>query len=259
MKKSILIMMVFFATIPVMNAQTASEISKKAAATVELSNFEMTQTLSIFDAKGNQRVRQTTSKSLNSGDATKTLIVFNSPADVAGTSMLVYDYDSKEDDMWIYLPALRKSRRIVSTEKKQSFMGSEFTNSDMSKPNENEYNYKKLADKNINGTICYAIEMVPISKDIEKKYGFSKKVCYIDKVKYLTQKVEYFDATGKITREMVLSKYEPVNGVSGKYFAHRIEMLNQVTGRKSVITVDAINTKAVIRDSDLSPVVLGAN
>lgn len=258
MKTTILIMLVFLGSLGLAKAQNATEITKKAAAAVDISNFEMTQTLSIIDAKGNKRVRQTTSKSLKSGDATKTLIVFNSPTDVAGTSMLVYDYELKDDDMWIYLPALRKTRRIVSTEKSQSFMGSEFSNSDMSKPNTTEFNYKMLADKILDGENCYAIEMTPANKTVEKDNGFAKKISYVEKTKYLTKKVEYYDAAGKVTKVMTLGKYEPVSG-AGKYIARQIEVSNSVNGRKSIITIDAINAKAVIRDSDLSPVSLGAN
>lgn len=238
--------------------QNAREISDKASSAINLATFEMTQTLKIIDAKGNQRVRQTTSKSLKSTDSFKTLITFNSPADVAGTSMLVYDYDKKEDDMWIYMPALRKSRRIVSSEKSQNFMGSEFTNADMSKPNPDEYTYKLLPETKYDGSDCYVVEMTPISKDISTKMGFTKKTCFIDKSNYLTKKIEYFDASGKKTKEMMYKNYEMIDTVNKKYFAKYMEVVNLSNGRKSIITVDKINTKAQIKESDVSPAVLGA-
>jgi len=239
-------------------SQNAREISDKASSAINLTTFEMTQTLKIIDAKGNQRVRQTTSKSLKSSDSFKTLITFNSPADVAGTSMLVYDYDNKEDDMWIYMPALRKSRRIVSSEKSQNFMGSEFTNADMSKPNPDEYTYKLLPSTKYEGVDCYVVEITPLNKDVSSKMGFSKKNCYIEKSNYLTRKVEYFDATGKKVKEMVYKNYEMIDTVNKKYFAKYMEVVNLSNGRKSIITVDKINTKAQIKESDVSPAVLGA-
>ena len=76
---------------------------------------------------------------------------FTSPADVRGTAMLIYDYENKDDDMWIYMPAIRKIRRIVSSEKGKNFMGSEFTNADMSKPNMNDFDYRILSSETYSG------------------------------------------------------------------------------------------------------------
>jgi hypothetical protein len=99
--------------------------------------MEAISTLRIYDARGRERVRQTSmaSRLFESGSTEKRIIRFLSPAEVKGTGMLIYDYDDRNDDMWIYMPALRKTRRIISNEKRKSFMGSEFSNADMSAPN----------------------------------------------------------------------------------------------------------------------------
>ncbi|HPG73949.1 MAG TPA: outer membrane lipoprotein-sorting protein [Bacteroidales bacterium] len=239
-------------------SQSAREISDKAAKTVEISTFEMAQTLKIIDAKGNERIRETSSKSLKTADGTKTLMVFNAPADVAGTSMLIYDYDVKEDDMWIYLPALRKTRRIVSTEKGQSFMGSEFTNADMGKPNPDDFNYALLAETNVEGVACYSVEMTVKNKDVARQLGYSKKINYIDKTKFVVYKIDHYDASGKLLKTLSLSNYELIDAAKKKYFARNMQMMNHQTKRKSIIVIDNINTKTSIDEKSLSPTMLGA-
>ncbi|MCK4853304.1 MAG: outer membrane lipoprotein-sorting protein, partial [Bacteroidales bacterium] len=109
------------------------EIIQKSRDASKLAGMEAITTLRIYDAKGRERVRQTSmaSKLFDSGATEKRVIRFLSPAEVKGTGMLIYDYDEKNDDMWIYMPALRKTRRIISNEKNKSFMGSEFSNADM--------------------------------------------------------------------------------------------------------------------------------
>ncbi len=152
--------------------------------------MEMVATLSIQDDKGNERIRQIATATKKFDGTTKTMMKFLSPADVKGTTMLVYDYEDKDDDMWIYLPALRKTRRIVSSEKSKSFMGSEFSNADMSKPNMDNFSYKLMGAVNIAGKDCWKIETKCLDEDIEDENGFSRKVLYIKKSTNLAQKME---------------------------------------------------------------------
>ena len=103
-------------------AQSAEQIRKKAADVVDLSSMTMDFTINIRDGKGSERVRQLTMITGRFNDVTKTLIRFTAPSDVKGTALLIFDYEEKEDDMWIYMPALKKVRRIISSEKGKSFM-----------------------------------------------------------------------------------------------------------------------------------------
>src|SRR5574344_779923 len=107
---------------------------KASSDAISLAAADMEATLSIYDAKGNVRTRRIQQASRVFDGVTKTRLTFLSPADVAGTTLLIYDYPDKDDDMWIYLPALRNTRRIVSRDKGQSFMGAAFSNADLSKP-----------------------------------------------------------------------------------------------------------------------------
>jgi len=164
------------------------------------------------------------------------MIRFLSPADVKGTAMLIYDYENSDDDMWVYLPALRKSRRIISSEKGKSFMGSEFANADMTKPNLEDFSYTLAGSETYNGKDCWRIESTGLTDEIRKNWGFSKKISRIEKGSYLTQDTEYINLAGKTEKIMTFRDYR--KQPNGKFFAFNMTMENMINHRKSEITID---------------------
>lgn len=255
MKKYSLISVLFAAVLCTASvnslAQDAKEISTKSANIIELGSMEMETTLQIIDAKGNSRTRKIAMASKKFGDVTKMLMKFTEPADVRGTSILIYDYDERPDDMWIYMPALKKSRRVVSNEKGKNFMGSEFTNADMSKPNVDDYTYSVISSETVNGKNCYKIEAIPVSQEIKSSNGFSKKISYIDKENYLCYKIEYFDLKGKPLKTQIIGDYRNISG--GKWFYYHMEMKNEQNGRKSVLVTDSFKAGSSKSESLFSP------
>lgn len=231
-------------------AQDPKEISEKSSRTIEFESMEMVTTLNIYDNKGNVRVREVAIATNKFGETTKTLMRFMSPPDVKGTSILVYDYEDKSDDMWIYLPSLRKVRRIVSTEKGKSFMGSEFSNADMSKPNTNDFTYALLGSETLDGKECWKIEATCKSKDVEDENGFSKRISYIEKSTYLSHKSELYDKSGKLLKVMTLSDFR--KQPNGKYFAYSMEMKNMQTNRRSEMKVGKFQLGSKLDESSFA-------
>ncbi len=246
-------MMIFMAT--ALKAQTAREIAENAMKAVDFASMEMTSTLTIADNKGNIRVRQITNSTRKFGETTKTLIRFISPAEVKGTAMLVYDYNDSPDDMWIFMPALRKTRRIVSSEKGQSFMGSEFSNADMARPNLDDYSYRILGTERLGDKTCWKIESVCASEDIADENGFTRKIAWIDQASNLTYKVEYYDAGNQLFKVMRLDDYKKQS--NGRYFSFKMEAENIENGRKSVLTVNQFNAASPLEESSFSITSLG--
>ena len=232
------------------NAQSAREIADKSFKSIEFSSMEMVSTLKIFDAKNNLRERQIANATKKFGNTTKTLIKFLAPADVKGTAMLIFDYEAEGDDMWIYLPALRKTRRIVSSEKGTSFMGSEFTNADMSKPKMDDFQYSLLGNETIDGKDCWKVEIKCLDEDVEDENGFSRKVAYIEKETYLTQKAEYYDFDGELAKIMTIGDYKKME--NGGYFAFRMEMVNVQDNRKSLLLVDKFQLGSSLGEASFS-------
>lgn len=234
-----------------LSAQNPREISRKAMDAIKLEDMEMISTINIHDGRGNVRVRQIATASRKFNDVTKTMINFISPADVKGTALLVYDYEDKDDSQWIYMPALRKTRRIVSTEKGKNFMGSEFTNADMARPNLNNYEYKMLDDAVYDGKKCWVIEASLKTDELKRENGYAKRVSYIDQSTYFCYKMEYYDNGGRLQREQLISDYRKQS--NGNYFAFKVVMKNVRNGRKSEMIVDKLQLSSQIPESTFSP------
>lgn len=252
--QSVILILIAVLTAPVLCAQNAKEIGKKALDVTQIDAMEMVSTLRIYDPKGRERVRQISTASKKFGETTKVITKFIAPADVKGIGILVNDYDDKEDDMWIYLPALRKVRRIVSSEKSKSFMGSEFSNADMSKPNINDYTFTLIGTELYVGEDCWIIESVPKNDDIINELGFSRKVTLIAKANYCTYKVIYYDADDELHKKMLISGYEEVG--NGKFMARQMEVNNFQNGRKSVLTIDKLQMGSTLTENNFTPAML---
>ncbi len=232
-------------------SQTAREISEKASDAIDFKSMEMASTLKILDGKGRERVRQIVTASKEFDGVIKTILKFTAPADVKGTAMLIYDNKNTDDDMWIYLPALRKTRRIVSSEKGKSFMGSEFTNADMGRPNLDNFEYKILKEEEYDGKQCWVIESACKNEDIEDENGFSRQVSWIEKSTYLCHKIESYDFDNELLRVHLIRDYRKQS--SGGYFAFYMEKENIQNGRKSIMTIDKFQEGSSMPESAFSP------
>lgn len=250
MKLIITTFLFVFLLLPFSMAQNAREIIKKSSDAIYPEAMEMTLTLKIFDSKGNVRERKVKNSSKKFGETIKTKILFLSPADVAGTSMIIYDYEKKDDDMWIYLPSMRNTRRIVSSDKGKNFMGSEFANSDLSKPDPDDFNYRILESKKIDEKDCWQIESVCLNKNIEKNNGYNKSISFFEKTHFLPLLIHYYDSKGILLKTMTFRDYRPTD--QGKYFAFGMEKKNVRNGRKSEMRVDDFKPGARLKESDFS-------
>jgi hypothetical protein len=230
---------------------SARELADKAREAIESSNFEMTSTLRILDDKGRERVRKMWMATRNFGGVTKSMIRFREPAEVSGMAMLVFDYVDKPDDMWIYLPALRKERRIVADEKAKSFMGSEFSNNDLSVPETERFTYNLLEDEQSGNRKCHKVEAICQDDQAQKEYGYSSKVMWIDALSFLTLKIEFFDGRGQLSKIQHFNGYKKLS--NGKYFSFSMTKENVLTGRKSEISVDEFLENSVLAEGSFTP------
>lgn len=226
------------------------EIMQKSRNVSKLDGMEAISTLRIYDAKGRERVRQTSmaSKLFESGATEKRIIRFLSPAEVKGTGMLIFDYDERNDDMWIYMPALRKTRRIISNEKSKSFMGSEFSNADMSAPSLEDFDYTVTGSGIVEGTDCWIVEVVPVSGDIMDEVGYDRQIAWIGKHDFVFRKAEYYDADDELFKQMISSEVRQMDAAGKKYVATRMEMNNIQNGRKSILTIDEIQYNPDVKE-----------
>lgn len=228
----------------------AKQIVDRSFQATKLAGSEMLSTMTILDDRGRERVRKiaTVSKLYDGGKTEKRLIRFLSPADVKGTGLLTYDYENEDDDMWLFMPALRKTRRIVSTEKAKNFMGSEFTYADMTPPILDNFTYEILGEEEVADTLCWRIAMIPVDDDVADENGFSKRITFIAKGDFVIRRAVYYDLYGDLLKELSVENIKEIDPENHKYRPMRMVMVNKQNDRKSVLNVDELQFNPDVDD-----------
>ena len=209
-------------------ALTNYEVAKKSEAI--MSGFEdsiSTMEMTLINAAGQKKVRTMKMKVLEGKSEDKSLMEFLTPKDVKGTKFLSYEHVNKDDDQWLYLPALKRVKRIASKNKSGSFMGSEFSYEDLSAFNVDKYTYAEGEAKIENGFY------VGNSKPVSKYSGYTKLVSYTDVKTFLIQKTEFYDRKGELLKVETFHDYRKIDGV---YRIGKIIMKN-VQNDKSTILI----------------------
>jgi hypothetical protein len=229
---------------------TAYQIADRAQEAIRVKGVQAVAVMRIVDEKGRERVREIkqVTKLYDNGETEKRLIRFMAPADVKGVGLLTYDYKIKDDDLWLYMPALRKTRRIVSTEKSKNFMGSEFTYADMTPPALDEFTFNKMGDEEVNGILCYQIEWLPKNEEIAEENGFSKRIAFLGKKDFVIRKSIYYDLDGDLYKELIVHEIRELDEVNHKYRAVNLEMVNLQNDRKSYLINESLEFNPDIED-----------
>lgn len=192
-----------------------------------------TMSMILLNAAGEQSRRKMLSQFLEvPDDGDKTLITFQYPRDIKGTGLLTFEHIETEDDQWLYLPALKRVKRIASKNKSGSFVGSEFSYEDISSREPEKYTYQYLREDAHDGIPVWVVERYP--KDPSS--GYTKIISWVDQTNYQIVKQEYFDRKGaplKIEYDKGNTQY------LGKFWrAHEITMENLQTKKKTILTFE---------------------
>ncbi len=187
-------------------------------------------TMILRDRQGEETVRQMNFKVLEvPEDGDKSLIVFDQPKDVQGTALLTHGHVNAPDDQWLYLPALKRVKRINAARRSGSFMGSEFSYEDMSSADVEEYTYKYIDDGPCGELVCTVIEQIPL----DKKSGYSRKVVWQDTVELRTWKMELYDRKDFHLKTLTFANYQQY--LDQYWRAGEQTMVNHLTGASTVI------------------------
>lgn len=173
---------------------------------------DMTADLSMVleNSRGDQRVREIKQLIKDFGEMEKKIMFFLAPADIKNTSFMNWSYDdAKSDDQWIYLPALKKVKRISSDSKGDYFIGSDFTYDDLGDRHPAQDTHTILKEDIIEGVDCYVVESVPIDED----YMYSRTVTWVIKDKWIGLKKEFYDEDDDFLKRLILNDYKKFNDV----------------------------------------------
>jgi outer membrane lipoprotein-sorting protein len=181
------------------------------------------------------------------GDGDKSLIIFDSPKDIKGTAFLNYTHKVNDDDQWLYLPALKRVKRLSSRNKSGSFMGSEFSYEDIASQEIERYTYKLLRNEEYEGMDCFVTERYPV--DI-KNSGYRRQVAWIDKEEYRTLKIEFYDRKNAHLKTLIMSGHQLYEEKFWR--ASELHMVNLQTGKSTLLQFSNYKFKVGLNDDDFN-------
>ncbi|MEQ1662044.1 MAG: outer membrane lipoprotein-sorting protein [Thiobacillus sp.] len=203
-------------------------------------------TMLLKNKQGETSTRDMRAKTLETtGDGDKSLMVFDTPADVKGTALLSFSHKAADDEQWLYLPALKRVKRIASDNKSGPFMGSEFAYEDITSQEVEKYTYKWLRDEKFGGQDVFVFERYPVSEGS----GYTRQVVWMDKSAYRIHKIDYYDRKQALLKSLTFKDYKAY----GKYWrASDMNMINHQTGKSTQLVWKAykFGTGLSARDFD---------
>jgi outer membrane lipoprotein-sorting protein len=224
-------------------AQTGYDIMKEAGGRYQGDTATYTLTMTLISTRGSPRVRELGWYFKDYGDTAKTVMVFRSPRDVEGTCYLAWSYDSgKDDDTWIYLPGMKRTRRISGSGRNDEFMGSDFTYEDMGDRGLSKDEFTLKGEETVDGAACWIIEAK--AKDVRDPSA--TRILRIRKDNYVIAGAEYYDRQGKLFKRLTVSGIRQVDGI---WIASKMEMTNVLKEHRTVIEIKDTAFNTAVEDS----------
>lgn len=179
-------------------------------------------------------------------DGDKSLIIFNTPRDIKGMALLTFAHIVGADHQWLYMPALKRVKRIASKNKSGPFVGSDFAYEDMVSFEVNKFEHRLLRTETINGTDYFVVQQVPL----DTLSGYTRQVLWLDQKHLRVTRVAFYDKKSALLKELVLSDYQQY--LEQYWRAHHLQMKNVQTGSETTLTVSAMHFKTGLDGADFS-------
>ncbi len=201
----------------------------------------------LRNKQGQESIREIKMKTLEvQNDGDKSLTIFNKPRDVKGTAFLSFSHPVEADEQWLFLPALKRVKRISSRNKSGPFMGSEFAFEDLSSFEVEKYTYKFLAEEQLNGLTTFKVEQYPV----DENSGYTRRIVWLDTSEYRVQKVDFYDRKDSLLKTLTFSDYKQY---LAKYWrADKQEMINHQNGKSTELKWSNYNFKTGLSESDFN-------
>ncbi|UTW49294.1 outer membrane lipoprotein-sorting protein [Bacterioplanoides sp. SCSIO 12839] len=207
--------------------------------------------MTLRNAQGEESVREMRMKSLEvQNDGDKGLTIFDQPRDVKGTAFLSFSHVNKADDQWLYLPALKRVKRIASRNKSGPFMGSEFSYEDLSSFELEKYQFTLLGEESVNGLDCYKVEQIPT----DKYSGYTRQIVWLDKTEFRAQKVEFYDRKKSLLKTLTFADYQQY--LDQYWRPLTMLMVNHQTKKSTDLKTLSLEFKTGLKDSDFNKATL---
>jgi len=208
----------------------------------------------MIDKRGKERSRETVSYRKHYGEELRTVLHYQSPSNVRGTGFLIWDYPEadREDDQWLYLPALRRVRRIPASDRGDYFLGTDFTYEDIKldgKLSVADYDFELVGEQELDGVNTWHLAALPRSDEIARELGYSRNELWVDQANLVVIRAEFWDTKGSPLKTLQVSDVRQVDGI---WTRHVLEMSNHKTGHRSVFTFSDVDYTTPVKDSVFS-------
>ncbi len=236
------------------SAQDARSIMEQVDARDDGDNQTADLQMTLIDQNDNERKRTIKLFSKDKGRDTWRMQFFLAPADVKDTGFLTYDYygGDQDDDQWLYLPDLRKTKRIASSDKSSSFMGSDFSYADMTRRVLDEWDYKLLKEDLVDGQKVWLIETLPVSKAVEDRYGYKKSIVYVRQDNFMVIRAIHVLKSGNKVKYMEVKKIDQIDGIWVAVETWMKTTRNKRTLHRTILTMDDIKYNQDLDESIFS-------
>jgi outer membrane lipoprotein-sorting protein len=201
----------------------------------------------LRNSHGDSSVRDLRIRSLEVPDrkiGDKSVTIFDKPRDIKGTAFLSHTKIFDPDDQWLYLPALKRVKRISSANKSGPFVGSEFAYEDLVSQEVERYGYKWLRDEACGDLECYVVERTPVYEHS----GYTKQIVWMDKTDFQARKLEFYDRKDSLLKTLMLTDYRRY--LDTYWRAHTLEMTNHQTGKSTTLTFSDYRFQVGLAEKD---------
>ncbi|MBF0186497.1 MAG: outer membrane lipoprotein-sorting protein [Magnetococcales bacterium] len=204
-------------------------------------------TMTLKNRHGETSVRYMRIKMLEmENDGDKSMSIFDRPRDVKGTAMLTFSHATKPDDQWMYLPALKRVKRISSRNKSGPFMGSEFAFEDLGSQEIGKYTYTWINNEACGDLECFVIERKPTYK----YSGYTRQMVWMDTAEYRPLKIDYYDRKNSLLKTQTFTEYHQF---IGKYWrAHTMDIVNHQTGKSTNLVWSKVKFQTGLKERDFT-------
>jgi len=201
----------------------------------------------LRNKQGQESTREIKIKSLEVlKDGDKSLTIFNKPRDVKGTAFLSFSHPVESDEQWLFLPALKRVKRISSRNKSGPFMGSEFAFEDLSSFEVEKYTYKYLGVEEVNGLTNFKVEQIPV----DENSGYTRRIVWIDTIEYRAHKIDFYDRKNSLLKTLTFTGYKQY--LAKHWRADKQAMLNHQNGKSTELKWSNYAFKTGLTDSDFN-------
>ena len=217
-------------------------------------NVRFTAGLSLRSSKGTKQNRSLSGVAkIVDGGALARLMRFTTPADMSGVATLTFERGSRRDDLWIYLPAMRRVRKLVTANRADPWVGSDFSYGDILGHKVSDWTHKLSGTERLSGGDCWCIDSVPLTPGLMRETGYGRRRSWIRKSDYSLLHCDFFSVSGQPLKSATFSDFRVLDGSNGKVQPMVMTMKSTRSGSTSTLNFKQFDIGAAVMNNEISP------